>query len=227
MLDFCHGPECTVGAVRLVEQWNAIESGLDPRWSDLRLSLRIDAQEARERAASLLGPAGPGLSANTVRFYVTRTGHGIGPEAARRLLRRIDTEGIAGALALVGSSEAEVPAKVARPTLEAEWQAALEVLPSDWSDLVAELELDSSADVDRGAVLCAPLNPIQSTGRPGFRFRCASARGYGASASMVARCLARLDENAITGHVRITRALSDVHPVGTQGATFLVGRRPA
>jgi hypothetical protein len=44
---------------------------------------------------------------------------------------------------------------------------------------------------------------------------------------MVRRCLARLDENGITGHIRITRVLSDVHPVGTQGATFLVGRRPA
>jgi hypothetical protein len=213
--------------VRLVEQWNGIESGLDPRWSDLRLSLRIDAREARERAAALLAPAGPGLSGNTIRFYVSRGGHGIGPEAARRLLRRIDGERIAGALTLVGTSEAEEPAQIARLTLAAEWQAALDVLPSDWSDVVAELELDSSADVDRGAVLCAPLNPIQSTGRPGFRFRCASAHGYGASTSMVARCLARLDENRITGHIRITRSLSDVHPVGTQGATFLVGRRPA
>jgi hypothetical protein len=212
--------------VRLVEQWNGIESGLDPRWSDVRLSLRIDAEGARERAAALLGPAGPGLSGSSVRFYVARGGHGIGPEAARRLLGRIDAEGIAGELTLVGASEAEEPAQVARPTLAAEWQAALEVLPSDWSDVVAELELDSSADVDRGAVLCAPINPIQSTGRPGFRFRCASARGYGASPGMVGRCLARLDEAGITGHVRITRALSDVHPVGTQGATFVVGRRP-
>jgi len=213
--------------VRLVEQWNGIESGLDPRWNDVRLSLRIDGERARERAAALLGPAGPGLSGETVRFYVARDGHGIGPEAARRLLGRIDSEGISGELTLVGASEAEAPAQVARPTLATEWQAALEVLPSDWSDLVAELELDSSADVDRGAVLCAPINPIQSTGRPGFRFRCASARGYGASPGMVGRCLARLDEAGITGHVRITRALSDVHPVGTQGATFLVGRRPA
>ena len=213
--------------MRLVEQWNGIESGLDPRWDDVRLSLRIDAAAARERAAALLGPAGPGFSGHTVRFYVARGGHGIGPEAARRLLGRIDSEGISGELTLVGASEAEAAPQVARPTLAAEWEAALEVLPSDWSDLVAELELDSSADVDRGAVLCAPINPIQSTGRPGFRFRCASARGYGASAGMVGRCLARLDEAGITGHVRITRALSDVHPVGTQGATFVVGRRPA
>jgi hypothetical protein len=213
--------------VRLVEQWNGIESGLDPKWSDVRLSLRIDAEEARERAAALLGPAGPGLTGDSVRFYVARDGHGIGPEAARRLLGRIDGERIAGELTLVGTSEAEAPAQVARPTLEAEWQAALDVLPSDWSDLVAELELDSSADVDRGAVLCAPINPIQSTGRPGFRFRCASHRGYGASAGMVGRCLGRLDEAGITGHLRITQVLSDVHPVGTQGATFVVGRRPA
>jgi hypothetical protein len=213
--------------VRLVEQWNRVENGLDPRWSDLRLSLRIGTKGARERAAALLGPAGPGIAGNAIRFHVTRSGHGIGPEAARRLLGRIDTERIAGALTLVGTSEAEAPLQIARPTLAAQWQAALEVLPSDWSDLLAELELDSSADVDRGAVLCAPLNPIQLTRRTGFGFRCASERGYGASVSMVGRCLARLDGAAIRGHVRITRALSDVHPVGTQGATFVVGRRPA
>jgi hypothetical protein len=227
VLNLRHGPECTVRPVRLVEQWNRVESGLDPRWSDLRLSLRIDAEEARERAAALLGPAGPGLSGATLRFAVSRTGGGIGPEAARRLLGRIDAQGIAGELTLVSASEAEAPPPAARPTLAAEWKAALEVLPSDWSDLVAELELDSSADVDRAAVLCAPLNPIQSTDQPGFRFRCASERGYGASVGMVARCLARLDEAGITGHVRLTRVLSDVHPVGTQGATFFVGRRPA
>ncbi len=221
-----HGPECTVGAV-LVEQWNGIESGLDPKWSDVRVSLRIDAEQARERAAALLGPAGPGLSGDTVRFYVRRDGHGIGPEAVRRLLGRIDGERISGALTLVGTSEAEAPAQVARATLAAEWHAALAVLPSDWSDLVAELELDSSADIDRGAVLCAPLNPMQLTGRAGFGFRCASERGYGASAAMVSRCLTRLDEAGITGLVRVKRTLSDVDPIGTQGATFLVGRRPA
>ena len=213
--------------MRLVEQWNGIESGLDPRWSDVRLSLRIAAAESRERAAALLGPAGPGLSGDTIRVSVARGGAGIGPEAARRLLGRIDAAGIGGELTLVGTSEVAAPAQVARPTLAAEWQAALEMLPSDWSDLVAELELDSSADVDRGAVLCAPLNPIQLNDRPGFRFRSASARGYGASPGMVGRCLARLDEAGITGRIAITRALSDVQPVGTQGATFEVGRRPA
>jgi hypothetical protein len=213
--------------VRLVEQWNRIESGLDPRWSDVRLRLRVGAQKSRQRAAALLGPAGPGFAGDAIRFFVARGGDGIGPEAARRLLGKIDAEGISGVLTVVSASEAEAAPALARPTLAAEWQAALEVLPSDWSDLVAELELDSSSDVDRAAVFCAPLNPIQSTGKPGFRFRCASSRGYGASVGMVGRCLARLDEADITGRVRLTRVLSDVHPVGTQGATFLVGRRPA
>jgi hypothetical protein len=214
--------------VPLAERWNAVESGLDPRWTEVTLSLAINDDAARSRAAALLGPAMPGLSGKQIRFNVSTQGAGIGPEAARRLLRRIDQEGIAGRLEVVASQEAEPGEPIeTRVSLARGWEAALAVLPSDWSDLVAELELDSSADIDRGAVLCAPINPSQLTGRAGFRFRCASSSGYGASAGMVGRCLARLDEAGITGRIRITRALSDVHPVATQGATFLVGRRPA
>ncbi len=211
----------------LVERWNAVERGLDPRWTEVTLSLAIHDDGARSRAAALLGPAGPGVSAREIRFQVSTQGHGIGPEAARRLLGRIDGEGIRGRLELVASVGARPEPVETRVSLAAAWEAALEALPSDWSDLVAEIELDSSADIDRGAVLCAPINPIQTTERPGFRFRCASEHGYGASPGMAGRCLARLDEAGISGRLRITHTLSDVHPVGTQGATFLVGRRPA
>ena len=211
----------------LVERWNDVERDLDPRWTEVTLSLAIHDDAARSRAAALLGPAGPGVGGKEIRFTVSTQGTGIGPEATRRLLRRIDAEGIPGRLDLVASRGVRPQPDQPARSLAAEWRSVLGTLPSDWSDLVAELDLDSSADVDRGAVLCAPINPIQSTGRPGFRFRCANERGYGASAGMVHRCLARLDEAAITGRVRITRVLSDVHPVGTQGATFVVGRRPA
>jgi hypothetical protein len=215
--------------VPLAERWNRVEQGLDPRWTEVTLSLAIRDGAARSRAAALLGPAQPGVGATLIRFNVSTQGTSIGPEAARRLLRRIDREGIVGRLELVGAQGVRPEPEEPEParSLAAEWQEALEVLPSDWSDLLAELELHSSADVDRGAVLCAPINPMQLTSRPGFGFRCASRQGYGASAGMVGRCLARLDEAGITGHVRITRALSDVNPVGTQGATFVVGRRPA
>jgi hypothetical protein len=212
--------------VPLVERWNQVERALDPRWTEATLSLAITDDAARSRAAALLGPAGPGVGNKAIRFTVSTKGNGIGPEAARRLLRRIDQEGIVGRLELGEILGTRPEPEQSSRSLADAWRAALEALPSDWSDLVAEIDLDSSADVDRAAVLCAPINPIQSTGRPGFRFRCASTRGYGASAGMVGRCLSRLDEAGITGRVRITRALSDVHPVGTQGATFVVGRRP-
>jgi hypothetical protein len=213
--------------VPLAARWNAVESGLDPRWTEVTLSLTITDDAARSRAAALLGPAAPGLAGKDIRFHVSTQGAGIGPEAARRLLRRIDGEGIFGRLELVKSRDVQEEPEQVAPSLSAAWRAALEMLPSDWSDLIAELELDSSADIDRGAVLCAPINPSQLTDRTGFRFRCANRSGYGASAGMVGRCLTRLDEAGITGRIRITRALSDVHPLGTQGATFLVGRRPA
>ena len=211
----------------LVDRWNHVERALDPGWTEVTLSLAINDDAARSRAAALLGPAGPGVGNKQIRFTVSTRGSGIGPEAVRRLLRRIDQEGIVGRLERGEILGRRPEPEQADRSLADAWQAALETLPSDWSDLVAEIELDSSADVDRGAVLCAPINPIQSTGRPGFRFRCASSHGYGASAGMVGRCLSRLDEAGITGRIRITRALSDVHPVGTQGATFMVGRRPA
>jgi hypothetical protein len=213
--------------VSLVERWNHVESSLEPGWTEATLSLEIHDAQARSRAAALLAPTGAGLTGNAIRFTVSTRG-GVGPDGARRLLRRIDGEGIPGRLELVTSEMATVtePALALR-TLSEAWDAALAVLPSDWSDVLVELELDSSADVDRGAVLCAPLNPQQSTPKPGLNFRCANQRGYGASAGMVGRCLSRLDDDGITGRVRIARVLCDVHPVGTQGAVFSAGRRPA
>jgi hypothetical protein len=218
--------------VSLVERWNHVENGLEPGWTEATLSLEIHDADARSRAAALLGPAGPGFAGSTVRFTVSTRGHGIGPDGVRRLLKRVDEEGIPGRLELVSSTVTPALTPVTAPaipssTLSESWHAALEMLPADWSDLLVELELDSSADVDRGAVLCAPLNPMQLTGKPGFGFRAASQRGYGASAGMVAMCLGRLDDDGISGRVRITRFLSDVQPVGAQGAVFSIGRRPA
>jgi hypothetical protein len=214
--------------VPLVDRWNHVERALDPRWTEVTLSLAIKDDATRSRAASLLGPAGPGVGNKEIRFTVSTKGTGIGPEATRRLLRLIDQERIAGRLELVETVGLRPDPEQSTRSLAGAWREALEALPSDWSDLLAEIELDSSADVDRAAVLCAPINPmqIQSTGRTGFRFRCANQQGYGASAGMVGRCLARLDEAEITGRVRITRVLSDVQPLGTQGATFAGGRRP-
>jgi hypothetical protein len=143
----------------------------------------------------------------------------------RRLLRRLDDEGIRGNLELVGAVEAPEAAPVERPTLRVEWERAVSVLPSDWSDLYAEVRLDSTDYLERGALLLAPLNPARYGGVTGLRFRCARTFGYGASAEMVARCLERCDDEGITGAVEILRALSDTYPVATQGPVWYVGGR--
>jgi hypothetical protein len=207
----------------LAEQWNAIEARLDPRWLDAQLELRVADETQRNRASTLLGPAGPGRAGTSIRFSGTRDGSGVGPEAVRRMLRRIDAEGIAGTLSLVTAIDAPPERAVSRSSLATEWDAAVAVLPADWSDLLCEIELTSSDHVDRAALLLAPLNPIQVTEELGFRFRCARTFGYGVSAGMARRCLARLDEEPIPGSVRILRALSDTHPVGTQGPVWYVG----
>ena len=159
-----------------------------------------------------------------IGLFVARSGTGVGPEAVRRLLARLDEAGVSGTLGLVSSDETSAVAAVARRSLATDWDAALADMPGDWSDLLCELELTSSDHIEPGALLLAPLNPIQTeSGGPGFRFRAAHTFGYGASAGMVRRCLGRLDGSGIPGEVRILRSLSDTHPVATQGPVWTIG----
>ncbi|HKC77644.1 MAG TPA: hypothetical protein VKB70_04570, partial [Gaiellaceae bacterium] len=72
----------------LVARWNSVERGLDPRWTEVTLSLAIHDDRARSRAAALLGPAGPGVGGKEIHFTASTRGTGVGPEAVRRLLRR-------------------------------------------------------------------------------------------------------------------------------------------
>jgi hypothetical protein len=212
--------------VGLVDQWRAIESGLPDNWADARLLLRITNPDQADRAAAILAPLNVGRLSAGLRFYTARRGSGPLPDLMTRLLARLDGEGIAGELELVGSGEAEPPpAPVARRSLAETWDAEVAALPPDWSDVYAEVELSSTDYLDRAALLMAPLNPARYGGRPGFRFRCARTFGYGASPGMVRRCLERLDTEGITGEVRILRSLADTEPVSTQGPVWYIGGR--
>jgi hypothetical protein len=212
--------------MRLVEQWNAIEARLDPRWSDAQLELVIDDDAQRQRALALLAPAGPGRSGATIRFAASRSGAGVGPEAVRRMLRRISDEGIDGSLKLVSSTDAPDTPAPAPASTAAAWEAAIAVLPGDWSDLLAEVELTSTDHIEPAALQLAPINPLQvGGGRPALRFRSARVAGYGASPGVVRTCLTRLDLVGIPGSVRILRVLSDTHPVATQGPVWTIGGR--
>ena len=204
----------------LLDQWREIERGLPSSWGDARLLLTVEDDGDCDRAAFLLGPANPGRRGKSIRFYTARRGLGVGPDAIRRLLARLDREGIQGQLELLSSEQPVETPPTARATLAASWRAELAALPSDWSDLYAEVEVTSTDHLERAALLLAPANPARFGGKPALRFRCAREFGYGASPEMVRRCLERLDESKIRGVVRVLRVLSDTHPVGTQGPVW-------
>ena len=213
----------------LADELRRIESELPPDWAEARLRLRLADPAQADRAAALLGPLTPGRGEAVLSFSVTRGGAGPLPELARRLLARLDAEGIVGALEVVSSEAADVEAEagptVGRAALADRWTAAVAGLPADWSDVYAELELGSTDHLERGALLTAPLNPARHGDKPVFRFRSARRFGYGASPGMVRRCLERLDAEKIRGDVRILYALSETHPVATQGPVWRVGHR--
>jgi hypothetical protein len=207
--------------LRLVDDFNEIERANGNDWTELRFALTVRDEGRLERAAALLGPANPGRLGNKLRFSAVHNGPGVGPEAVRRLLKRLDAEGIKGQLDLLGVSEAPVEEHAATDTLRSQWEDAVETLPPDWSDVYAEVRLDSSDYLERGALLLAPINPARAVGMTAFRFRSAQHFGYGVSPGMAARCFGRCDEEGITGDVSILQALSDSQPVGTQGPVWI------
>jgi hypothetical protein len=207
--------------VRLVWQWIQLERDLPPNWTDARLVLIVSERDAN-RAAALLGAVNPLRQGASIRLFVSRRG-GVGTEALRRALLRLDRQGISGTLELVGVAEAEEAPAAARATLAAQWDAAVATLPADWSDMYAELVLRSSDHLERAALLASPLNPRRAGTELSLRFRAARRFGYGASATMTRRCLERLDEEGIGGELHVLRVLCDTDSVATQGPVWRVG----
>ena len=211
--------------MRLVDQFNELERIQVEDWAELRFQLELDDESQAERAAALLAPANAGRFGPVIRFTVDRLGPAVGPAAARRLLRRLDNERIGGELDVV-SVRAAPPEEIRKKeTLREQWDRQLVGLPPDWSDVYAEVGLDSTDYVERAALLMAPMNPSGGDDAADLRFRCARQFGYGVSAQMAARCLDRCDDAGLTGELQILHALSDTRPVGTQGPVWLMNGR--
>lgn len=209
-----------------VAQWRAIARTLPEGWARSRLLVSTARDADTERAARLLGPAGPGHSGPDLVLEVTPSGQ-VGAAAVERLLARLDAEGIGGLLTLSEAEEGP-PASAPDPReteLATAWDALVTVLPGDWSDLLCLLELTSSDDLGPAALELGPLNPSRHGTTLGFRFRVARSFGYGAAPQMARRCLARLDERGIPGTLSLLEARSATRPVLTQGPTFTVGGR--
>ena len=211
-------------AMGFVGHWRAIADTLPPGWNDCRLRLTLARSGDAGRAARLLGPAGHGRAGDDLLLHV---GTASGP-ATERLLARLDAEGIAGSLELLGAEEVahgEDTAASPPTDLATTWDDLIATLPQDWSDLLCLLGLRSSDDLGPAALALAPLNPSRHDEAHVFHFRVARRAGYGAAPEMARRCLARLDEQRIPGEVEIVEAFCDTRPLLTQGPTFKVGGR--
>jgi hypothetical protein len=205
----------------LAGQWKALGSELPSGWlrAELRLELRDPA--AANQAASLLGPAQPFKAEPTVlRFAAAVDGSAAGPDAVTRLLARLDETRISGTLTLIGSEHTPARSEREVTPLAESWRRELAQLPSDWSDLLGEIELLSSDYIERAAVLCIQMNPRRDGNRTALRFRAARKVGYGVSPEMATRCLERCDAEQIRGSVTVLRALSDTGHVATQGPVW-------
>jgi hypothetical protein len=209
--------------VGLAEKWWEIERSLPSGWKEARLSLLVHGETYARRAAALLAPANPVRSGLRITVYTAQHGAGIAPKAVSRLLTRLDEEGIPADLELVSADVPETGAEGEQVSLVDAWDRLAADLPPDWSDVYAELDLDSSDYLQPASLAIAPLNPARFGSETGFRFRCARLFGYGTSPAMVRRGMERLDERGITGTLQILWALSDTKPVSTQGPVWYVG----
>ncbi|HUY71751.1 MAG TPA: hypothetical protein VMV08_05880 [Gaiellaceae bacterium] len=211
----------------LVSEWEQAEAELSTEWADARVLLRFEEPGRIDRVTVLLAPLQPLRAGEaTISIRIARHGDGPSPEALRRALARLDSERLHGALSIDAvESEPAAAETVSAPTLAESWDTALAGLPADWSDLLGEIELDSSDHLDTAAVHLAPLNPRLTGEGMRLQFRSASRFGYGASAGMVRRCLERCDAAGIHGRVQVLRALSDTQPVATQGPVWQIDGR--
>jgi hypothetical protein len=217
----------------LAEHLTEILDGLPLGWEVARMDVRLDDPAHEGRAAQVLAPATPGRAPGGFRLEIAGGPGSPGTTAsvAGRVLARLEEEGIRARLTLVSHDEAtSAAAPAASPnaaavTLAQQWDRIAAELPGDWSDLLAEVELDSSDFVERAALHLAPANPYLVDDERTFRFRSAHRFGYGIAPQMARRCLARLDEEGMTGRVQVLRVVSDVRPVSTQGPVWRIAGR--
>jgi hypothetical protein len=201
-------------------------------WVDAQARFHLQDPSQLDRAATLLAPLQATRSGSSLTFRVASDGSGPSAAMAERLFDRVGLEKIAGTIELATTptaAPAPAPTTAAKPVdapaaehLPGAWDAELATLPPDWSDLLGEIELASSADLDRAALCLSPINPRRDGARFALRFRCARTAGYGASPEMVRRCFERCDGIGVVGTVRVLRVLSDTRPVQTQGPVWQI-----
>ncbi len=217
-----------LNSVKLTAQWSEIASSLPPDWSEVAVRVRPEQAADLDQVARMLGSIGGGRAGGEIALVVHRGGGSGGPDAAGRAFARLDDARVWCHLEQteVGTSmPSAAVVDAAAVSLAERWDAVVAELPRDWSDLLCLLRIESSALLDRAALLCAPLNPARDGDAVAFTFRAARRAGYGTAPTMVRRCLERLDDEEILGDVEVLRQLSETDRVATQGPVWLVGGR--
>jgi hypothetical protein len=213
--------------MQAAEMWAQIQEALPAEWVEAHLAFAPD--DAMSEAAAVLAPLQPVRVGTELRLHVMR-GQG-GVERASNIFRRLDRKRVWGTLSLVDSKLGAAPPRAAtaaqgpaQPLADA-WDEALAALPPDWSDLLCELELDSSDHLPRAALLGAPMNPTRVPDATALRFRVSGKQGYGVSPGMARHCLELMDAEGITGRITAITVLSDTENVATQGPVWRVAGR--
>jgi hypothetical protein len=212
--------------MRAVDQWAAIHEELSGDWAEAQLAFTPEGEVSE--AAAILAPLAPGRVGDELRIHVARAESGA--ERVRNVLGRLDARRVWGTLALLNATREEAAAPTGRASAETRWLAAAwedvqAELPPDWSNILCQLDLDSSDHVPRAALLGAPLNPARVPGTIAIRFRASGRSGYGASPGMVRRCLERMDADGITGRLSVVFGISDVDNAVTQGPVWRIAGR--
>jgi hypothetical protein len=212
--------------MQAADQWVLLQEGLGSDWAEARLSFAPEGSTTA--AAAILAPLSPGRVEGELRFHVTRAGSA--PQRLRNLLERLDQRRVWGTLSLIDATPETPVAETAAEAgltvpLAAAWDDAVGGLAPGWSDLLCELELDSSDHVPRAALLGAPMNPTRNPEAIALRFRVSGKQGYGVSPGMARRCFERMDADGITGRISVLGGLSDAENDVTQGPVWRVAGR--